>query len=121
MKIKSRGRVLSIFINLVGLSLLSCSNQTELNGDVTIENGKLAGVKISVIPQKEIQAFIDSKKNIRDQKLKDGSLIKTKCDSLTKNVSHDADFNTWTAGNEYLPVPQQELDVNKNLLPNPAN
>ena len=34
---------------------------------------------------------------------------------------HDADFNTWTPGNEYLPIPQQELDVNKNLLPNPAN
>ena len=35
--------------------------------------------------------------------------------------AHDADFNSWTAGNEYLPIPQQELDVNKNLKPNPAN
>lgn len=35
--------------------------------------------------------------------------------------SHDVDFNTWAPGNEYLPIPQQELDVNKNLLPNPAN
>jgi len=35
--------------------------------------------------------------------------------------THDADFNTYTPGNEWLPVPQTELDVNKNLLPNPAN
>ena len=35
--------------------------------------------------------------------------------------SHDADFNTWTAGNEYLPIPQSELAANKNLSPNPAN
>jgi hypothetical protein len=35
--------------------------------------------------------------------------------------AHDADFNTYTPGNEWLPVPQRELDVNKNLLPNPAN
>jgi hypothetical protein len=35
--------------------------------------------------------------------------------------SHDIDFNTWTPGNEYLPIPQEELDVNKNLKPNPAN
>lgn len=35
--------------------------------------------------------------------------------------THDADFNTYTAGNEWLPVPQRELDVNKNLSPNPAN
>ncbi|MEP6845145.1 MAG: RagB/SusD family nutrient uptake outer membrane protein, partial [Panacibacter sp.] len=40
---------------------------------------------------------------------------------LAELKSHDVDFNTWTAGNEYLPIPQQELDVNKNLLPNPAN
>lgn len=35
--------------------------------------------------------------------------------------AHDTDFNTYTPGNEWLPVPQTELDVNKNLLPNPAN
>ncbi|MDP4261336.1 MAG: RagB/SusD family nutrient uptake outer membrane protein [Bacteroidota bacterium] len=35
--------------------------------------------------------------------------------------SRDPDFNTYTPGNEWLPIPQQELDVNKNLLPNPAN
>jgi starch-binding outer membrane protein, SusD/RagB family len=40
---------------------------------------------------------------------------------LAELKTHDIDFNTWTPGNEYLPVPQQELDVNKNLLPNPAN
>lgn len=40
---------------------------------------------------------------------------------LAELKSHDADFNTWTPGNEWLPVPQTELDVNKNLLPNPAN
>jgi len=35
--------------------------------------------------------------------------------------SHDADFNSYTPGNEWLPIPQRELDVNKNLKPNPAN
>lgn len=40
---------------------------------------------------------------------------------LAELKAHDIDFNTWTAGNEYLPVPQRELDVNKNLKPNPAN
>jgi len=40
---------------------------------------------------------------------------------LAELKAHDPDFNTWTPGNEYLPVPQRELDVNKNILPNPAN
>ncbi len=40
---------------------------------------------------------------------------------LAELKSHDADFNFYTPGNEYLPIPQQELDVNKNLLPNSAN
>jgi hypothetical protein len=40
---------------------------------------------------------------------------------LAELKSRDPDFNTWTPGNEYLPIPQQELDVNPNLLPNPAN
>jgi hypothetical protein len=40
---------------------------------------------------------------------------------LAELKTHDVDFNTWTPGNEYLPIPQRELDVNKNLLPNPAN
>lgn len=35
--------------------------------------------------------------------------------------SHDNDFNTWTPGKEYLPIPQRELDVNPNALPNSAN
>jgi starch-binding outer membrane protein, SusD/RagB family len=34
---------------------------------------------------------------------------------------HDKDFNTWRPGKEYLPIPQRELDLNKNLLTNPAN
>lgn len=34
---------------------------------------------------------------------------------------HDADFNTWTPGNEYLPIPQRELNSNRALSPNPAN
>jgi starch-binding outer membrane protein, SusD/RagB family len=34
---------------------------------------------------------------------------------------HDNDFNTWRPGKEYLPIPQRELDLNKNLLTNPAN
>ena len=40
---------------------------------------------------------------------------------LAELKTHDADFNSYTAGNEWLPIPQRELDVNKNLLPNPAN
>ncbi|WP_462251702.1 RagB/SusD family nutrient uptake outer membrane protein [Ferruginibacter sp.] len=40
---------------------------------------------------------------------------------LAELKSHDPDFNFYTPGNEYLPIPQQELDVNKNLLPNSAN
>lgn len=40
---------------------------------------------------------------------------------LAELKTHDADFNSYTAGNEYLPVPQRELDTNPNLLPNPAN
>jgi hypothetical protein len=44
-----------------------------------------------------------------------------KADKLAELKTHDVEFNTWTPGNEYLPVPQTELDVNKNLKPNPAN
>jgi starch-binding outer membrane protein, SusD/RagB family len=40
---------------------------------------------------------------------------------LAELKTHDGDFNFYTPGNEYLPIPQQELDVNKNLLPNTAN
>lgn len=40
---------------------------------------------------------------------------------LAELKAHDPDFNFWTPGNEYLPIPQQELDVNKNLKPNSAN
>jgi starch-binding outer membrane protein, SusD/RagB family len=40
---------------------------------------------------------------------------------LAELKSHDADFNTYTPGNEYLPIPQSELDLNRNLKPNPAN
>lgn len=35
--------------------------------------------------------------------------------------THDVDFNTYVPGNEFLPIPQQELDANKNLTPNTAN
>ncbi|MGY0036688.1 RagB/SusD family nutrient uptake outer membrane protein [Pedobacter sp. NJ-S-72] len=34
---------------------------------------------------------------------------------------HDPDFNTWTPGKEYLPIPLSELNVNPNLKRNPAN
>lgn len=40
---------------------------------------------------------------------------------LAELKTHDADFNTWRPGKEYLPIPQSDLDVNKNLKPNPAN
>ena len=35
--------------------------------------------------------------------------------------ANDPDFETWTPGNEYLPIPQSELTANKNLSPNSAN
>ena len=40
---------------------------------------------------------------------------------LAELKAHDADFNTWTPGNEYLPIPQQELDANPAISPNTAN
>ena len=40
---------------------------------------------------------------------------------LAELREHDAEFLNWTPGSEYLPIPQSELDVNPNLLPNPAN
>jgi len=33
----------------------------------------------------------------------------------------DDEFDSWAPGDEYLPIPQRELDVNPNLEPNPAN
>jgi len=40
---------------------------------------------------------------------------------LAELKAHDSEFNTWTPGHEYLPIPQEDLDVNPNLIPNPAN
>lgn len=40
---------------------------------------------------------------------------------LQELISHDSDFETWTPGKEYLPIPQSELDVNPNIEPNSAN
>ena len=40
---------------------------------------------------------------------------------LAELKTHDTDFNSYTKGNEWLPISQRELDVNKNLSPNPAN
>ena len=42
-------------------------------------------------------------------------------EKLAELQAHDPEFNSWSPGNEYLPVPQRELDVNPNLSPNPAN
>lgn len=42
-------------------------------------------------------------------------------DKLAKLKENDNDFDTWRAGKEYLPIPQRELDLNRNLLPNSAN
>lgn len=35
--------------------------------------------------------------------------------------TRDSEFDSWAPGDEYLPIPQRELDVNPNLEPNPAN
>lgn len=40
---------------------------------------------------------------------------------LAELKAHDPDFNTWTPGKEYLPIPLSELNVNPNLQRNPAN
>lgn len=42
-------------------------------------------------------------------------------EKLAELKEHDAEFETWTPGDEYLPIPQRELDVNPNLEPNSAN
>jgi hypothetical protein len=40
---------------------------------------------------------------------------------LAELKAHDIEFNTYTPGKEYLPIPQIELDRNKNLSKNSAN
>ncbi|WP_207427950.1 RagB/SusD family nutrient uptake outer membrane protein [Pedobacter sp. SYSU D00535] len=40
---------------------------------------------------------------------------------LAELRQHDSDFNSWQPGKEYLPIPFQELNTNKNLSPNSAN
>lgn len=42
-------------------------------------------------------------------------------EKLAELRSRDPEFNTWSPGKEYLPIPQNELDVNPNLSPNVAN
>jgi tetratricopeptide (TPR) repeat protein len=42
-------------------------------------------------------------------------------DKLAELRAHDSEFETWSPGKEYLPIPQSELDVNPNLEPNSAN
>jgi len=42
-------------------------------------------------------------------------------DKLALLRNRDREFETWRPGNEYLPIPQGELDTNPNLSPNSAN
>lgn len=42
-------------------------------------------------------------------------------EKLAELRRRDAEFTNWSPGKEYLPIPQNELDVNPNLSPNPAN
>ncbi|HEY8512292.1 MAG TPA: RagB/SusD family nutrient uptake outer membrane protein [Cyclobacteriaceae bacterium] len=42
-------------------------------------------------------------------------------DKLDMLKSHDPEFNNYVPGSEYLKIPQGELDLNENLLPNSAN
>ena len=42
-------------------------------------------------------------------------------EKLAELRMHDAEFNTWSPGKEYLPIPQRELDINPNLEINRAN
>ncbi len=42
-------------------------------------------------------------------------------DKLAELKSHDFEFNTFTAGREYMPIPQTDLDRNANLIGNSAN
>lgn len=40
---------------------------------------------------------------------------------LAELKAHDFEFNTFSAGKEYIPIPQSELDRNPNLVGNSAN
>lgn len=40
---------------------------------------------------------------------------------LAELKERDTDFASWKAGREYLPIPFNELNNNKNLSPNSAN
>jgi starch-binding outer membrane protein, SusD/RagB family len=42
-------------------------------------------------------------------------------EKLAELKTHDSEFNTYTTGHEYLPIPQVELDTNPNLSGNSAN
>lgn len=42
-------------------------------------------------------------------------------DKIEELRQRDSEFDSWDTGDEYLPIPQRELDVNPNLEPNPAN
>lgn len=42
-------------------------------------------------------------------------------DKLAMLKSHDPEFNNYVPGSEYLKIPQGELDLNENLVPNSAN
>lgn len=35
-------------------------------------------------------------------------------------IAHDPEFSKWTAGREYLAIPQTQLDINKKLVQNPG-
>jgi len=42
-------------------------------------------------------------------------------DKLNELATHDDEFETWSAGHEYLPIPSGEMDTNPNLSGNAAN
>lgn len=42
-------------------------------------------------------------------------------EKLAELIERDPEFANWSPGKEFLPIPQTELDVNPNLLRNPAN
>jgi starch-binding outer membrane protein, SusD/RagB family len=42
-------------------------------------------------------------------------------DKLNELKKHDSEFNTYTTGHQYLPIPQVELNTNPNLSGNSAN
>jgi len=91
----------------------------------------------SNLPDREAEFAGSSKEQMREQiaheRLLELAIEGKRCDDLIRwgwfydgnklaeLISLDDEFSTWLPGHEYLPIPQNELDVNPNLSKNSAN